>query len=54
MKDFNNMSYRSQSEWIDFGFCFCRNSEWMLNMVSVYLELASKASFADIASCWEF
>lgn len=52
LKDFDNIPSRTQSQWIDFGFCFCPDYEWASRMADAYLELAQKASLEEIADAW--
>jgi hypothetical protein len=53
LKDFDNIPDESRREWLDFGFCFCRNMEWKRKMAHSYIELAHCASIAEIARFWE-
>lgn len=52
LEDFDNIPSRTQSQWIDFGFCFCADYEWASRMADAYLELAQKASLEEIADAW--
>ena len=52
-KDFSNVPDRSQSAWIDFGFCYCRHEKWKFRMRDAYFELANFASLKEIAAFWK-
>jgi hypothetical protein len=51
---FNNIPDVYSSEWTNFGFSFCKNSDQRNRLAKVYLELAkSGASLGEVAHAWE-
>lgn len=53
LRDFWKVPGKSQSAWLDFGFCYCRDDEWKIRMRLAYVELATLASLEEIASFWD-
>ncbi|KAF1948947.1 hypothetical protein CC80DRAFT_485288 [Byssothecium circinans] len=51
---FNNVPDVYSSEWINFGFCFCRDKDQRDSLANMYIELAkSGTSLGEIAQAWE-
>ena len=53
LKEFDYLPEKSQSQWIDFGFCLCQTEDWKFKMADSYLELATKASLTEMATAFE-
>ena len=53
LKKFDYIPGKSQSQWIDFGFCLCPTDDWKFKMADSYLELAEKASLTEMATTWD-
>lgn len=52
-RSFNNVPDVHSSEWTNFGFCFCTNSDQRKSLAKAYLELAnSGASLGEVAHAW--
>jgi hypothetical protein len=53
-RDFNNIPDVYSSEWINFGFCFCKDKGQRNSLANMYIELAqSGTSLGEIAQAWE-
>jgi hypothetical protein len=53
-KSFNNIPDMYSSEWINFGFCFCRDKDQRRSLANMYIKLAkSGTSLNEIAQAWQ-
>ena len=54
LRDFNNIPDVYTPEWINFGFCFCRDPTQRQALAAAYLKLAeNRIPLSQIATAWE-
>ena len=54
LRDFNNIPDMKSSEWLRFGFCYCRSDAENAGLATAYLRLVKQSvSLYEIANAWE-